>query len=273
MRQVQRRSDRNTFEIWAAVSLAVRKAVPTLSLTTHTMCGCSIWRSLKDEPDKRFVVWELFHAEGASRVKGAGATRQRRFTPVRCRGLWADVAARHEGVRRWPCVHTEPWLAPQRQRHVQASRPTQRALPLLVSFPCSLHDVLVVLLLLLLVFDGSPSAPPRVEAVHMAAAQVGPGLPRLMGFGLVLAGEGQSVHQDRAVWTRSVQLHPQLLQVFRSRSARECGRRAPQQRHAAQVDQRAVHQHLRLVTYLQRDRKKERGRKTDIKGIDGKGRL
>lgn len=59
----------------------------------------------------------------------------------------------------------------------------------------------------------------------------------------------QRVQPDRALRPPRIDLVHQLLQVAFRRRALQTSRRTPQQRRAAQIDQRAVEQHIGLVVH------------------------
>lgn len=145
------------------------------------------------------------------------------------------MAAGHKGVGGGLGVYIKAWFTAQPQRNVGPLRPTHGALPLLA--------------LCVHLRVASPS--PAVVAVHVTAAQVGPGLLFIQYVLASQTGEGQRVEAHGALRPPSVQLLPQRLQVL------DCGRLckalggAPQQSGAAQVDEGAVHQLVSLSINLQ----------------------
>lgn len=193
-----------------------------------------VQRALEDESDAAGLSAQRLDAERAGGVEGVRAVRQRDLTPVRCRLLRAHVTAGDEGVRGGLGVHVEARLAAQPQRHIGA--------------PCPAHGALALLTLRLHLGVAPP--PPAVVAVHVAAAQVGPGLLLVQDVFATQAGKGQRVEAHGTLRPPGVQLLPQRLQVFdggRGRQALGC---PPQQGGAAQVDERAVNQLVTLRVHL-----------------------
>lgn len=197
-----------------------------------------VQRALEDESDAAGLCAQRLDAERAGGVEGVRAVRQRDLTPERRRLLRADVTAGDEGVGGGLRVHVEAGLAAQPQRHVGAPRPAHGALSLLT----------------LRVHLGVTTPPPAVVAVHVAAAQVGPGLLLVRDVFAAKAGEGQRVEADRTLRPPGVQLLPQGLQVFDGGGVRQTFSRPPQQGGAAQVDERAVHQLVTLRVHLEERR-------------------
>jgi len=197
-----------------------------------------VQRALEDESDAAGLGAQRLDAERARGVEGVRAARQRDAAPEGRRLLRADVAAGHEGVRRRLGVHAEARLAAQPQRLVGAPRPAHGALPLRAR---RLHL-------------GVAAAAPAVVAVHVAAAQVGPGPPLVHHVLAPQAGERQRVEAHGALRPPGVQLLPQRLQVFDGGRVRQALRRPPQQGGAAEVHEGAVHQLVGLGLHLEERR-------------------
>ena len=87
-------------------------------------------------------------------------------------------------------------------------------------------------------------------AVHVAAAQVGPGPLVVQHLTAPQAGEGQRVEAHGALGPARIQLLPQRFQVLYGGRAGQALGRAPQEGGAAQVDERAVDQLLGLCLQL-----------------------
>lgn len=190
---------------------------------------------LEDESDEALLAAQLLGTEGAGGVEGVCAVRQRDLTPEGRRLLRANVAAGVKGVSGRGRVHVEARLAAQPQRHV---RPFGSA-----------HGTLAVPALPALALLAVVA--PVVVAVHVAAVEVD---PRLLLVRRVLAphgGEGQRVEAHGALGPRRVDLLPQRLQVFERGRACQAFGGAPQQSRAAEVDERAVDELLRLCLHLQ----------------------
>jgi len=199
--------------------------------------GCSplVQRPLEDESDVAAALGQQRQGtEGARGVEGVRAVGQRDLAPVGRRLLGAHVSAGREGVRGRRRVHVKACLAAQPERHIAAPRATHGALPLLGRLAAA-----------------AAGAGPAVVAVHVAAAQVGPGPLVVQHLAAPQAGEGQRVEAHGALGPPSVELLPQRLQVLDGGRAGQPLRRAPQQGGAAQVDERAVRQLLGLRVHLE----------------------
>lgn len=194
---------------------------------------------MEDESDAAGLSGQRLDTERAGGVEGVRAVRQRNLTPVRRRLLRADVTAGDEGVGGGLRVHIQPRLTAQPQRHVGAPRPAHGALSLLT---LGLHLRVA-------------APPPAVVPVHVAAPQVGPGLLLVQDVFAAKAGEGQRVEAHRTLRPPGVQLLPQSLQVFDGGCVRQTLGRPPQQGGTAQVDERAVHQLIRLRVHLKESRR------------------
>lgn len=86
--------------------------------------------------------------------------------------------------------------------------------------------------------------------MHMAAAQVDPWLLLVQDVFAAQAGERQCVEAHGTLRPPGIQLLPQRLQVFEGGSVSQALSCPPQQRGTAQVDERAVHQLVRLRVHL-----------------------
>lgn len=158
--------------------------------------------------------------------------RQGNLGPVFGGLLGAHVSAGGESVRGGPGVHVEARLTAEPERHVGAHSPAHGTLALV----------------------GLRVAPvaPVVVAVHVAAAEVGPGLLLLHHVLPVDAGEGQGVEPHGALRPRGVDLLAQGFDVLLRRGVEQAVRRPPEERGAAQVDEGAVLQDVGLAFHLQR---------------------
>lgn len=111
---------------------------------------------MEDESDAGRVGAQRLDTEWA----GLRAVRQRDLTPVRRCLFRADMSTRDEGVGGGLRVHVEARLAAEPQRHVGPPRPT--------------HGTLPILMLRLIRRAAAPR--PAVVPVHVATAQIHPGL-------------------------------------------------------------------------------------------------
>lgn len=192
--------------------------------------------ALEDEPDAVLLPDQLCGTEGAGGVEGVGAVGQGDLGPVLGGLLRAHVSAGGEGVGGGPCVHVEARLAAQPEGHVGAHSPAHGALAL-VGFRVA-------------------AVAPVVVAVHVAAAEVGPGLLLLHHLLAADAGEGQRVEPHRALRPGGVDLLPERLDVLLGGCVEEAVCGPPEQCGPAQVDEGAILQHVGLTLHLQRvDRK------------------
>ena len=160
------------------------------------------------------------------------SVRQRDLRPVFCRLLGAHVSTRRESVCGRSRVDIKTCLAAQPQGHVGAHSPAHGTLPLV-----GLRVAAVA---------------PVVVPVHVATAEVGPGLLLLHHFLPVDAGEGQGVEPHGALRPCRVDLLPQGFYVFLRGSVEKAVRRPPEKGGPAQVDEGAVLQDVGLGFHLQR---------------------
>lgn len=121
-------------------------------------------------------------------MKRVSSVRQRDLRPVLRRLLRAHVSTWGERVCWRSCVHVKSCLTAEPQRHVGAHSPAHGTLPLV-----GLRVTAVA---------------PVVVAVHVAAAEVGPGLLLLHHLLPVDAGEGQGVEPHGALRPRRIDLLP-----------------------------------------------------------------
>lgn len=128
-------------------------------------------------------------------------------------------------------IHIKPWLAAQPEGDVGAHSPAHGALPL-VGFPVA------------------PMAP-VVVTVHMATAQVSPGLLLLHHLLPIDAGEGQGVETHRALGSGCVDLLPEGFNVFLSRSVKKAIGGSPEKCGSTQVNEGAVLKDVGLTFHLQ----------------------
>lgn len=141
------------------------------------------------------------------------------------------MSTRGESVCRWSRVYVKSCLTAKPQRHVGAHSPAHGTLPLI----------------------GLCVAPmaPVVVPMHVAAAEVSPGLLLLHHLLPVDAGEGQGVEPHGALRPRSVDLLPQGFYVLLRGSVEKAIGCSPEQSGPAQVDEGAVLQHVGLGFHLQ----------------------
>lgn len=141
------------------------------------------------------------------------------------------MSTRGESMCWRSCIYVKSGLTAEPQRHVGAHSPAHGTLPLI----------------------GLRVAPvaPVVVPMHMAAAEVGPGLLFLHHFLPVDAGEGQGVEPHRALWPGRVDLLPQGFYVFLCRSMKKAVCCSPEKSGPAQVDEGAVLQHIGLTFHLE----------------------
>lgn len=141
------------------------------------------------------------------------------------------MSTRGESMSGWSRVYIKARLAAEPERHVGAHSPAHGTLPLV----------------------GLRVAPmaPVVVAVHVATAEVRPGLLLLHHLFPVDAGEGQGVEPHGALWPGSVDLLPQGFNVLLGWGVKEAICCPPEQGGPAQVDEGAVLQDVGLAFHLQ----------------------
>lgn len=137
-----------------------------------------------------------------------------------------------ESVSRWSCIYVKSCLTAKPERYVGAHSPTHGTLPLV----------------------GLCVAPmaPVVVPVHVATAKVCPGLLLLYYFFPVDAGEDQGVEPHRTLGSGSIDLLPESLDVFLSRSMEKTICCSPEKSGSTQVNEGAVLQDVSLTFHLQR---------------------
>lgn len=150
----------------------------------------SVQRALEDEFDAAGLCVQWMNTERAGGVESMCAVGHQDLPPVHRCLLRADVTARNKGVCGRSCVHVEARLAAQPQRHVRAPSPTHGALPLLA----------------LLLHLGVPAPTPGVVTVHVAAAEVGPGLLLIQNVFASQARESECIEAHRALRPPGIQL-------------------------------------------------------------------
>lgn len=92
---------------------------------------------------------------------------------------------------------------------------------------------------------------PVVVAVHMATAQVRPGLLLLHHLLPIDAGEGQGVETHRTLGSSCIDLLPEGFNVFLSRSVKKAIGGSPEKCGSAQVNEGAVLKDVGLTFHLQ----------------------
>lgn len=128
-------------------------------------------------------------------------------------------------------INVKSCLTAQPERDIGAHSPAHGTLPL-VGFPVA------------------PVAP-AVVAMHVAAAQVCPGLLLLHHFLPVDAGEGQGVEAHGTLGSGCVDLLPEGFDVLLSGSVEEAVGCSPEKSGPAQVNEGAVLQDVGLAFHLQ----------------------
>ena len=129
------------------------------------------------------------------------------------------------------CIYVKARLAAQPQGHVGAHSPAHGTLPLI----------------------GLRVAPmaPVVIAVHVAAAEVCPGLVLLHHLFPVDAGEGQGVEPHWTLWPGRIDLLPEGFDVLLGGCVKEAVCRPPEKCGPAEIDEGAVLQDVGLTFHLQ----------------------
>ena len=131
----------------------------------------------------------------------------------------------------WSCVYIKPCLAAEPERHVGAHSPAHGTLSLI----------------------GLRVAPvaPVVVPVHVAAAEVCPGLLLLHHLLPIDAGEGQGVEPHGTLWPGGIDLLPERLDVFLRWSMEKAVCCSPEKGGPAQVNEGAVLQDVGLTLHLE----------------------
>lgn len=130
-----------------------------------------------------------------------------------------------------PRVYIKSRLTTEPERYVGAHSPAHGTLPLI----------------------GLCVAPvaPVVVPVHVAAAEVRPGLFLFHHFFPVDAGEGQGVEAHRTLWSGSIDLLPEGFYVFLGWSMEKAICCSPEKSGPTQVNEGAVLQDVGLTLHLQ----------------------
>lgn len=131
----------------------------------------------------------------------------------------------------WSCIYIKPCLAAKPERYVGAHSPAHGTLPLV----------------------GLSVAPmtPVVVPVHMATAEVCPGLLLLYHLFPVDAGEGQGIEAYRTLRPGGIDLLTEGFNVFLSWSVKKAISCSPEKSGPTQVNEGAILQDVGLTFHLQ----------------------
>lgn len=191
----------------------------------------SVHWTLENQFDAVLFTNQLRGTEWTGGVKRVGPVGQWNLGPVLCRLLRTDVPTGGESVSGGSRVDIKPCLTAQPERDVGAHSPAHGTLPLV----------------------GVTVAPmaPAVVAVHVAAAQVRPGLLLFYHFLPVDAGEGQGVEAHGTLGSGCIDLLPQGFNVLLSWCVEEAVCGSPEEGGPTQVNEGAILQDIGLTFYLQ----------------------